>query len=88
MPIKVLLADNRDVMRSAIVRMLPEDRELELVAEAASFAETLQLTAAWKPDILVLDLHVLDEREYSPQVIKTQVLQNIDCILAISVWTR
>lgn len=86
MPIRVLLADNSDVMRSSIVRIFAEDPELELVGEATNFAETLQLTAALKPDILVLDLHMPDEDEYSPPVVKSQVLLSIDCILAISIW--
>src|ERR1700730_6497930 len=86
MSIKLLLPGDSALMRSAIVQMLKEDPNLELVGEAGSFAETLQLTAALKPDILVLDLHMPDESEYSPQVVKSHVLQNTDCILAISVW--
>ena len=74
-----------NVVRTAIVRMLAQDPELELVGEAGTFAETLRLTTALKPDILVLDLHMPDEPEYSPQIVKSQVLYNIDCILAISI---
>lgn len=86
MPIRVLLADDSDVMRAAIVRVFAEDLELELVGEATCFAETLRLAAAFKPDILVMDLHMRDEAEYSPQLIKSPVLRSIDCILAISIW--
>ena len=85
MSIKVLLADDSDLMRAAIVQLLKEEPSIELVAEAASFAATLQLTAALKPDVLLLDLHMRDEREYPPQLVKSQVLQNTKCILAISV---
>ena len=86
MPIKLLLADDSDVMRPAIVRLLKEDPRIELVGEAASFAETLQLTAVLKPDVLLMDLHMRDEREYPPELVKSQVLLNTKCILAISVW--
>jgi hypothetical protein len=61
MSIKVLLADDSNVVRTAIVHILAQDP----VGEAATFAETLRLTAALKPDILVLDLHMPDEPEYS-----------------------
>jgi DNA-binding NarL/FixJ family response regulator len=82
MSIKVLLADDSNVVRTAIVHILAQDP----VGEAATFAETLRLTTALKPDILVLDLHMPDEPEYSPQIVKSQVLHSIDCILAISIW--
>jgi chemotaxis response regulator CheB len=85
MSIKVLLSDDSDVMRSAIVRVLKEEPLIELVGEATSFAETLQLTAALKPDVLLLDLHMYDERQYPPEMVRSQVLLNTKCILAISV---
>jgi DNA-binding NarL/FixJ family response regulator len=86
MPIKVLLADGSDVMRPAIVRVLTEEPLIELIGEATCFAETLQLTAALKPDVLLLDPHMSDELDYPPEVVKPQVLLNTKCILAISFW--
>jgi DNA-binding NarL/FixJ family response regulator len=86
MSIKVLLADDSDVMRPAIVRLLKEEPLIKLVGEATSFAETLRLTAALKPDVLLMDLHMRDEGEYPPELVKSQVLLNTKCILAISVW--
>jgi DNA-binding NarL/FixJ family response regulator len=86
MPIKVLLADGSEVMRPAIVRILKEEPLIDLVGEVTSFAETLQLTAALKPDVLLMDLHMHDEREYAPELVKSQVLLNTTCILAMSVW--
>jgi DNA-binding NarL/FixJ family response regulator len=41
--IKVLLADDSDVMRCAIVKLLDEESSIELVGEAKGFAETIQL---------------------------------------------
>src|ERR1700730_15693617 len=86
MPIKVLLADDNDTIRSAIVRVLRDEPSFEVVGEAASFAETLQQTAALKPDVLLLDLHMPDELEYPPQVVKSKVLKHTQHIVAISVW--
>jgi chemotaxis response regulator CheB len=48
--IKVLLADGNDVMRPVIAKVLKEEPAVELVGEAANFAETLQMAAALKPD--------------------------------------
>jgi CheY-like chemotaxis protein len=56
------------------------------VAEATSFAETLQLAAGLKPDVLLLDLHMRDEREYSPELVKSQILLHTKCVVAISLY--
>ncbi len=86
MTIKVLLADDSEIMRPAIARLLKEEPSVELVGEATSFGETIKLAAALKPDILLMDLHMHDECEYPPQLVKSQLFQNIENILAISVW--
>lgn len=86
MPIRLVLADDSDVMRPAIVRVLKEEIRIELVGEATTFAETLQLIAALKPDVLLLDLHMRDEREYSPELVKSQAILSTKCILAISLY--
>jgi chemotaxis response regulator CheB len=43
MPIKVLLADGSDVMRSIIAKLITEEPSTQLVGEAKGFAETIQL---------------------------------------------
>lgn len=86
MSIKVLLADDSDIIRGAILKVLSEEPTLEVVGETSSFAETIELTAALKPDVLLLDLHMPDEDEYPPEFVKSQILQHNVCILAISVW--
>jgi DNA-binding NarL/FixJ family response regulator len=86
MPIKVLVADDSEIVRSALVRMLNADANLAVIGEAANFEETLKLVDVLKPDIVLLDLHMPGERNYLPQSVKLQVLENVGCILAISVW--
>jgi DNA-binding NarL/FixJ family response regulator len=86
MPIRLALADDSDVMRPAIVRVLKDEARIELVGEATSFAETLQLAAGLKPDVLLLDLHMRDEREYPPELVKSQILLHTKCIVAISLY--
>ena len=86
MSIKVLLADGNAVMRPVIAKVLKEEPSVELVGEATNFAETLQRTAALKPDVLLLELHFDDEREYPAEVVRAQVLLHAKCVLAISLW--
>ena len=86
MSIKVLLVDGRDVMRSAIRQLLKNELGIEVIGTASSFAEALVLTAAWKPDVLLMDPHMPDEREYTPKLVKSQILLHTKCIVAISLW--
>jgi two-component system chemotaxis response regulator CheB len=82
MPIKVLMADDSHVMRSAIRRTLEEDPRIEIVAEASTFAETIQKIADFKPAVLLLDLHLPEKRDFTPELVKAQ-LQCV-CTLAVS----
>jgi DNA-binding NarL/FixJ family response regulator len=84
--ISVLIADDTDLMRLTIVGLLKREPRIKVVAEAANYSETLALTTALQPDVLLLDLHMPDERDYPPETVKNHVLQNTRCVLAISIW--
>jgi DNA-binding NarL/FixJ family response regulator len=86
MAIRVLIADDSDVMRAAIARTLKTDPDLEVVGEAASFAETLERASTLNPDIVLMDLHMPDGERYSPEIVKGPLLENSGCILAMCVW--
>jgi DNA-binding NarL/FixJ family response regulator len=58
MPIKVLLADDSDLVRRGIRNLLRSQPEIELVGEAADFRQTIQLLNELKPQVVVLDLHM------------------------------
>jgi chemotaxis response regulator CheB len=86
MLIRVLVADDNDTLRSVIVRVLKEDADLRVVGEATTFAQTVELTTALKPDVLLLDLLMPDENAFSPGDLKLQLLHGAGCILAMSIW--
>jgi chemotaxis response regulator CheB len=86
MVIKVLLADDSDAMRGVIGKLLNDDPSTELVGEARGFAQTIQLANALKPDVLLMDLHMSDEREYPPESVKVQLSIEAGCVLALSLW--
>jgi DNA-binding NarL/FixJ family response regulator len=86
MPIRVLIADDSDVMRATIASTLKADPAFEVVGEAASFAETLERAGTLNPDIVLMDLHMPDGERYSPEIVKGPLLQNSGCILAMCVW--
>lgn len=56
MAIRILLADDHDVVREGLRMFLGRDPELEVVGEAADGAEAVQLARLLNPDIVLMDL--------------------------------
>ena len=58
--IRVLLADDENLIRSALAALLALEDDLEVVAQAASGREALAMARAHTPDVAVLDLQMPD----------------------------
>lgn len=86
MPIRVLLADDSDIMRKAILGTLAEDPRIQVLGEALTFAQTIELAHSLKPDVLLMDLHMNDEEAYPPELVRAKISADHCCVLAISVW--
>jgi two-component system, NarL family, response regulator DevR len=86
MCIKVLLADDTAVTRKAIRSVLGHEPEIELVAEAQSFAQTLTMTREFRPHVVILDLHMPDSSELTPMNVSEGLRAYQAAILAISIW--
>jgi DNA-binding NarL/FixJ family response regulator len=80
----VLLADDSEIMRAAIARLLKEESIVELVGEATSFAQAMKMTATLKPNVLLLDLYMRDNDECPPSIVGSCISQHDVCVLAIS----
>ena len=63
MSIKVLLADDSELVRRGIRSLLRSQPEIELVGEAADFRQTIRMMKELKPQVIVLDLHMPDGTE-------------------------
>ncbi len=55
-PSTVLLVDDSEPHRTLVRRSLESAPEFRIIAEAATGADAVALAAAWKPDIILLDL--------------------------------
>jgi DNA-binding NarL/FixJ family response regulator len=86
MYIKVLVADDTAVMRNAIRTLLGGEPEIELVAEAENFAESLSLTRKFKPHVVILDLHMPDSSNLTPMNVSEGLRAYRAAVLAISIW--
>ena len=60
MKIRTLIADDEVLARGRVRRILNEDLEIDLVAEARNGSEALDLVAKHKPDLLILDIEMPD----------------------------
>jgi DNA-binding NarL/FixJ family response regulator len=86
MSIKVLIADDSAVVRQAIRRVLDNKKpEIEVVGEAADYAQTVQMKNDLKPQVILLDIHMPDEKRIDLKNVGSQ-LNHGSQILAISLW--
>jgi two-component system, NarL family, response regulator NreC len=56
MPIRILLADDHTVMRSGLRLLLERQANFVVVGEAADGRQAVELAAAEKPDVVVMDI--------------------------------
>ena len=59
-PIRVLLVDDHPVVRGGIRDMLDKNLDIEMVGEASTGKEALQLVEDVNPDVLLLDMELPD----------------------------
>ena len=55
MAIRVLLAEDNEIIRRVIADLLKSDPGIEVIAECAGFAEALSLASATHPEVVLLD---------------------------------
>jgi DNA-binding NarL/FixJ family response regulator len=83
--VKILIADDSEIVRGGIRQLLSAEDEIAIVGEAASFAEVILMARDLEPNVVVLDLHMPDEINVPPQEVKS-LLNRGSQLLAISVW--
>jgi DNA-binding NarL/FixJ family response regulator len=54
--------------------------EIEIVGEAADFAQTIRMTRDLDPQVVILDLHMPDEKNVSPQEVKSHLNRGTQAI--------
>lgn len=74
MPITVLLAEDSETMRVAVRRLLKEDPRIALVAEATTFAQAMQMRVDFKPEVILMELHLPERRDFTGAFVKSQLL--------------
>jgi len=56
--IKVLIAEDQQLVRRAFSMMLSLEQDIKVVGEAPDGAEAIQLARQWRPDVVLMDLQM------------------------------
>lgn len=56
--IRILIAEDQQLVRRAFSSMLAIETDIKVVAQAADGAEAIQLARQWRPDIVLMDLQM------------------------------
>ena len=71
--VTLLVADDAEIIRKTLRGLLKEEAAIKLLGEASNFAETISMTAALKPDVILLDLHMPDDHAFNPEFVRTNL---------------
>ena len=80
--IRVLIADDNELIRLGMSTLLSAQDDIELVGEACSFQELICLSQQIKPDIILLELH-LQDGDVTPKI--SEILKYSPLVLVLTV---
>ena len=85
MSITVVLADDSEAMRTAILHLLQLAPDVQVLAQGSDFTQTIELASKLHPQVILLDVHMNDERSMTPAQLKAGLTGSR--LLAMSIWT-
>jgi DNA-binding NarL/FixJ family response regulator len=84
-PYRLIVAEDMDVLRQAIRKLLDGQPGVTVVGEACDYGELLELLDQSHPDVIVMDVRMPNQSEITPETIKSRLRGA--CLIAISIWT-
>jgi DNA-binding NarL/FixJ family response regulator len=83
-PIRLLIADDSEIIRRAICTLLRAQAGIAVCGEAHDYADLLEKLSASTTDVVLMDMRMPGEGRYDPAAIKRNLKGS--CLLAMSVW--
>jgi DNA-binding NarL/FixJ family response regulator len=82
-PIKVLLVDDEQLVRSGFKLLLDVEDDIEVVGEATSGTEAVDKARAMRPDVVLMDIRMptMDGIEATRQIATTSGLQHVRILI-------
>jgi two-component system, chemotaxis family, protein-glutamate methylesterase/glutaminase len=80
----LIIADDSELIRTELKRILKGEPEIQLLGEAVSFQDAIDKVADLRPDVLLLDLHMPDDRVLTLDYIQSQLQAHPVKIVAMS----
>ena len=59
-PVRLLVVDDHEIVRQGLVALLDRREEFEVVAEAGSAAESIEMARRFQPDLVIMDVRLPD----------------------------
>jgi DNA-binding NarL/FixJ family response regulator len=82
-PIRVMLADDQKLVRAGFRSILDGEDDIDVVAEAGDGAEAVQVAAAARPDVVLMDIRmpVLDGLEATRRIVADERLSDVKVVI-------
>jgi two-component system response regulator DevR len=59
-PVRLLVVDDHEIVRQGLVALLDRREEFEVVGEAGSVAESIEMARRFQPDLVIMDVRLPD----------------------------
>jgi len=82
-PIKVLLADDQELVRAGFRMLLDTEDDISVVGEAADGAQAVEVARAVRPDVVLMDIRmpVLDGLQATRELAATRGLEHVRVLI-------
>jgi two-component system response regulator NreC len=86
MPVKIILADDHNIMRKGLCSLLEKEPNIEVIAEAENGRETVKLAGELNPDVVIMDISMPDLNGIEATRQIRQVMEDVK-IIALSMYS-
>lgn len=82
-PVKVVLADDHELVRRGFAALLAPEVDLDVVCEAATGCEAVDAAYTWTPDVVLMDIRMpeLDGIEATKRIVGDERLANVRVLI-------
>ncbi len=78
--IRVFIADDSSVIRTAVRRLLDSEPDMEVIGEASNYSEVTTLLASHNPNVLICDLRMPSSPHFEPAAV-AQLAAACKCVV-------